>query len=197
MATVRISGTREGNVDVPLLSRWLPLFLFGVSPMLCASAEPPTNRADLLKAAYLVNFARFVEWPASTPPDVLRVCFSGAHGVREALLTTLDSTRVGMRRLTVRVLATGETTQGCDVLYVDEVNIGTPRTPTPGTDSAPSGMLTIGERADFVRHGGTIGLFTVDNHLRFCINVENARRAGLKLSGALLQLASSVERDAS
>jgi hypothetical protein len=85
----------------------------------------------------------------------------------------------------------------CDVLYADATSIANPRVPARGAESAPSGMLSIGEHADFVRHGGTIGLFTVDNRLRFCVNVENARRAGLKLSGALLQLASHIERDAS
>ena len=165
--------------------------------MLCVSAQPPSNRADLLKAAYLVNFVRFIDWPASTPADVLRVCFSGAPGVREALMAGLDRTRVGARRLTVRVLESGASAHGCDVLYADATNIASPRVPSSSAESAPSGMLSIGEHADFVRHGGTIGLFTEDNHLRFSVNVENARRAGLRVSGALLQLASSIERDAS
>jgi hypothetical protein len=165
--------------------------------MLCTSAELPGNRADLLKAAYLVNFARFVGWPASTQPDVIRVCFSGASGVRDALLADLDKTRIGTRRLTVRVLESGASAHGCDVLYADAANIARTHVPTPGAASAPSGMLSIGEQADFVRHGGIIGIFIVDNHLRFCINVENARRAGLQVSAALLQLASSIERDAS
>jgi hypothetical protein len=150
-----------------------------------------------LKAAYLVNFARFVDWPASTPPDVLRVCFSGAPGVREALMAGLDRTKVGMRRLTVRALESGANAEACDVVYADPANMVNARVPTPSTESAPSGILSIGEKADFVRRGGTIGLFAVNNHLRFSVNVENARRAGLKVGAALLQLASSIERDAS
>jgi len=63
--TARVLRYAEGFLEVPLLSRWLPLLLLGVSPMLCASAEPHSSRADLLKAAYLVNFAKFVDWPAS------------------------------------------------------------------------------------------------------------------------------------
>ena len=195
--TARVLRYAEGSVEVPLLCRWLALLLLGVSPMPCMSAEPPSNRADLLKAAYLVNFARFIDWPASTPADILRVCFSGAPGVREALMAGLDRTRVGMRHLTVRALESGASAHGCDVLYADAANMASPRVPSPSMEGAPSGMLSIGEHADFVRHGGTIGLFTVDNHLRFSVNVENARRAGLRVSAALLQLASSIETHAS
>lgn len=154
------------------------------------AAEP--QRLDLLKAGYLVNFAKFVEWPASAvPSDVLTVCFRGGSGVRAGLAQDLEHKRVGTRQVALRELTDADSSDGCNVLYIE----GSGGSLVSGAHAA--GILTIGEGQDFVKRGGIIGLFTEANRLRFSVNVENARRAGLKLSAALLQLASSVEQGAS
>ena len=53
--------------------------------------------------------------------------------------------------------------------------------------------LTVSDAADFTARGGVIRLFTEKNRLRFVINLDNAHRAGLRISSNLLRLASSVE----
>ena len=127
----------------------------------------------------------------------MTLCFVGGAGVRTALSRDLADKRIGNRRLALRELKTGDAPSGCDVLYV-EASMGTLRSLSanwPDWQSRP--ILTIGDEKDFARHGGVIGLFTEQNRLRFSVNIENARRAGLKISSALLQLALSVEKDAS
>lgn len=180
------------------LCRWLAAALLGLTGSAALSADADSSqRANLLRVGYLVNFVKFVEWPGSTSPDLLTVCFLGGAGIRDALAVDVANKRAGMRRLTTRELKSGESAQNCDVLYLDGVS-GTLRSVFLGDSEVLSwGILTIGDEPDFVRHGGVIGLFTVDNRLRFSVNVENARRAGLKISSALLQLASSVDNDAS
>ena len=54
-------------------------------------------------------------------------------------------------------------------------------------------MLTVSDGNGFAHSGGTIELFTQQNRLRFIINLENARHAGLRISSNLLQLAASIE----
>lgn len=188
----------EDASDVRALRGWIIAFLLGVAggPALPENAGD-ADRADLLKAGYLLNFVKFVEWPASAPADVLRLCFMGGARVRDALVANLNDKRAGSRRLAARELKSGQSVQECDVLYLDG-NGGTLESAATQSSAVSSwGILTVGETADFVQHGGVIGLFAVGNRLRFSVNVENARRAGLKISSALLQLASSVEKDAS
>jgi hypothetical protein len=60
-------------------------------------------------------------------------------------------------------------------------------------DTSNSAVLAVGEEHDFIRKGGIIELFTENNRLRFNINLDNARRVGLKISSSLLQLATRVE----
>jgi hypothetical protein len=191
-------GDPAVDVVTHRLSTWLIAFALGAVAACAVSAESPApQRLDRLKAGYLVNFVKFVEWPATAAADELTLCFIGAAGVRNALPADLSDRLIGGRRLTVRELNAGEPPAGCGVLYVDRTAstsyASALQTPTlPG-----AGVLTVSDDSDFIRQGGVIALFTEDNRLRFSINVQNAQRAGLRVSSALLQLASSVDREAS
>lgn len=165
----------------------------GVVP--AQSAAPA--REDQLKAGYLGNFIKFVEWPPSASVETLTVCFVGASSVREAFGADLASKSIGSRRLVSRGLQPGDTPAGCDVVYLDGATMSFPRISAQWSDDQLWAVLTVSDEPDFPQHGGVIGLFTRDNRLRFNVNMGNARRAGLKLSAALLQLATSVEKDAS
>lgn len=76
------------------------------------------------------------------------------------------------------------------MLYVGSVET---EASLPLTDEKIVAVLTVSETHDFIHRGGIIELFPEGNRLRFKISVQNARRAGLKISSSLLQLASSVE----
>jgi hypothetical protein len=145
-----------------------------------------------VKATYLFNFVKFVEWPADAPTDAIEFCFAGARGVHDAVAAAANK-QIGSRRVVVRSLAAGEAPTRCAVVYLDASESGRQRVLL---DAAGSTSLTIGDSPDFTRAGGVIRLFTRDNRLRFVVNVENARRAGLRVSSNLLKLASSVESEA-
>src|SRR5262249_36970824 len=76
-------------------------------------------RADELRAAYLFNFAKLVEWPASSPSDTLTICFVGASGVHDAFKRAAGDKQVGAKRIVVRPMVGSEPRSGCDVLYLD------------------------------------------------------------------------------
>lgn len=149
-------------------------------------------RADELKAAYLFNFAKLVEWPASSSMDTLTICFVGASGVHDAFKRAAGEKQVGARRVVVRLITAAESRAGCDVLYLDAALTGSqlPENVTPGA-------LTVSDGADFAAHGGMIELFAEGNRLRFNINLPSAQRAGLRISSNLLQLAAHIEKGGS
>jgi hypothetical protein len=178
----------------------LPMILVAMmvaSPLaVTAEAAAIPRRADLLKAGYLLNFVKFTEWPPSVSQNTLLICVMGASGLHAALTHDAGERHVGARKIELREVTQPSAIEGCSVLYVDaNLPAGEATSVSAAARSAP--MLTVSDRKDFVRQGGVIGVFTEDNRLRFNVNVENAKRAGLRISSALLELASGVERDAS
>jgi hypothetical protein len=120
----------------------------------------------------------------------------GAPGLQTALASDSGERQVGTRKVALREVKSQSAIEGCAVLFVDAaVPASEASQVSAAAKAAP--VLTISDRKEFIREGGVIGVFTEDNRLRFNVNVENARRAGLRISSALLELASGVERDAS
>ncbi|MFL6549726.1 MAG: YfiR family protein [Povalibacter sp.] len=161
----------------------------GFTSVCCADDGASQGEAQL-KAAYVFNFVKFVDWEGHAWADVLAICFEGADDVREALALAVADKSVGTRKILVRA-ATGPVDKDrCNVVYVDSARVASARW------SASSSALTIGDTEDFTRTGGIIRLYTDSNRLRFIVNVGNARRAGLQISSNLLKLATHVEQEA-
>jgi hypothetical protein len=182
------SGVRRCALAVSLLV--LGLGTLGHS-LPSGADEADVRRETQLKSGYLLNFVNFVEWPPTTPDAPLTLCFLGGAGMRETLENGIENKRVGSRPLALRQIQDPGKTQGCNVLYVEEkwaLTLATSREPPPP-------MLTVSDAKGFARNGGIIELFTNENHLKFIINDDNARRAGLRISSRLLQLAATVERE--
>jgi hypothetical protein len=151
-----------------------------------------TQREDALKAGYLFNFIKFVEWPAPGGTDPFTVCFLGSEGVLGQLATAVSTKRIGDRPIAARMLSVGEPFAGCQVLYIDGTQLGYSASALSARTPA---LLTVSDGTNFLREGGIIELFAEGNRLRFRISLDNARRANLRISSSLLQLASSVEKE--
>jgi hypothetical protein len=165
--------------------------MVGGSTGAALAEESTAQRANQLKAGYVLNFAKFVQWPDPVPANLLTVCVVGAQGVFDALASGIENKVVVGRHLAVRKLSESETLAGCDVLYLDAATMPG-GAHAPDTGEAP--ILTVSDAKAFARSGGMIELFTDANHLRFNINVESAQKAGLHISSSLLQLAAAVEQ---
>lgn len=157
------------------------------------AASEATSREAQLKAAYIYNFLKFVEWPNARPTQPLAVCFLGASDVLDAFAVATADKSVGARSLEARSVSARKVDASgrCDVLYVDSSERY-----DPGFAIGDS-TLTIGDADDFTRAGGIIRLYMESNRLRFTINVEHAKRARLQISSNLLKLATHVEQGAS
>lgn len=161
------------------------------SPSFAGDASLP--RTEQLKAAYLFNFVKFVEWPVSAADDSIEICFVGAAGVQRSLQTSVNDKRIGARRVVVRTLNSGDAAGQCAVIYFES---DASRDNQPLLQTVRTTALTVSDAQNFTRSGGVIQLFTEENRLRFVVNIDNARRAGLRISSNLLKLASSVEQEA-
>jgi len=155
-----------------------------------AADNQPENREQQLRAGYIFHLAAFVTWPSLAAADPLNVCFIGGADIRGALDAMSNGKPIGSHRVAARAVANVGALDGCQVLYLDSAAHAMNNLVS---EMGRSAMLTISDQADFVHHGGIVELFTEDNRLRFNINLDNARNAGLKVSSNLLQLASHVE----
>jgi hypothetical protein len=154
-----------------------------------ATAEGPT-REYLVKAAFVFNFAQFVEWPAaafadSTSPVVIGIV--GDDPFQGALEKTVAGKTVGGRPLSIRHLKAGDDLRSCHVLFVAPSENG--RTAEILRRVEGVSVLTIGETDQFPWSGGVIRFFLEDNRVHFEINQDAAESSKLKVSSKLMKLA--------
>jgi hypothetical protein len=160
--------------------------------VLCAGAAVASAQEVPLeyrvKAAYLFNFTKFVEWPpAAVPVETFNICIAGRNPFGTALSATLVGENVRGLPLTNRIVDPSAVAS-CHVLFV-------PRTVTAAPylrAAAMAPVLTVGESPAFLEQGGAINFVLEDGRVRFEINQGAAERAGLRISSRLLQLGRSM-----
>lgn len=146
-----------------------------------------------VKAAYLYNFAKFVEWPpeAFASEDApLLICIAGANPFGDAL-AALSGKTVASHPVDVRHLPAMTGLDKCHIVFVGRAEQGRFKTVLAKLARLP--ILTVSDIGDFARAGGMIGLIEADQRIRFDINLTASRQAGLKVSSQLLKLATIVE----
>jgi len=144
-----------------------------------------------LKAAFLLNFARFVEWSGLPAADEasLALCILGRDPFGAAL-DLVEGKPVRSRRLVVKRIKAVADAPGCQVLFVSASERARLPEILAALGSAP--VLTVSDQEDFVHAGGMIGFLTLDDRIRFDVNLAAAQRASLQLSSQLLKLARST-----
>lgn len=144
-----------------------------------------------LKAAFIYQIAKFIEWPSSGAP--LRLCVLGGNPFGAAL-ETIRGKPVSERKMEMSLLDMDADTRECNMLFIAapaERNIE-----RIAAISRGSGVLTIGDTEGFAQRGAIVNFFVESGKVRFEINLQASRRAGLKISSQLLKLARIIQEDA-
>ena len=143
-----------------------------------------------VKAAFLFNFAKFVEWPADALPNEHSPIVIGILG-EDPFGHILDETVLGKNinghELQIERAKSVQELKGCQIIFVsssERKHFSEILKNLQGTD-----VLTVGETEGFAPGGGIIQLTLRDNRVRLTVNVEAAGRARLKISSRLLALA--------
>ena len=168
------------------VSVWVPLF---VTNRIAAQ----TGLEYEVKAAFLLNFTRFTEWPASAfadPASPIAICILGHDPFGRALDDIIQGEQVNGRKLLVRRMNQVPPPQACQAIFIGNGERDVPRI----LNGLDGGTLTVSEGEDFIREGGMIAFIIDNRRVRFDINQTAAEKAGLKLSSRLLSVARSVKR---
>ena len=165
------------------------LCLLGVT----ALAQTRSADEDQVKAAFLLNFGRFVEWPATAFADQtepFRICISGSTDVANALGVLTIGQKLQGRGIAVHLIDHHQPLKQCHMLFIGNVTIRERKAllaEVKGTST-----FTVADEKGFVDNGGMLGLVNADNRISFEINQQLAEDAGLKISSRLLSLAKVV-----
>lgn len=143
-----------------------------------------------VKAAFLYNFAKFVEWPAEafsseTAPIQLAVFGDEEFGTK--LRSLLNDKKAHGRSFEVKTISTPQEAKNFQIVFV--ASSETRRAPQVLEATRKSPVLTIGESEQFLDSGGMINFVFEDAQLRFEVNPESAQKAKLEISSKLLRLA--------
>lgn len=169
-----------------LLRRVLTLVLLVAAPAGAQELEYP------LKAAFLYNFVKFVEWPADAfagERSPLTICVYGTDPFGDTLDNVVRGETVGERGLIVQRPESLDDLRDCRVLFVSRSE--RPRFPEVLSRIQGEPVLTVGDTDGFLKAGGVINFVLEENKVRFLINPEAAGRSRLKISSKLLRLAKS------
>ena len=147
-----------------------------------AASDP----ADELKAAIILSFLRYTEWPSSVATDnALTVGVLGPPSLIEGLRRVLDGKAVDNRLVKVLEIQAEWDTRCCRAVYLAT---GKPDEIKQALGPAAGGhVLTIGESKRFLELGGAVNLRVVDGRMSFEVSLEALERSGVSISSTLLR----------
>jgi len=160
----------------------------------CATGTFGQDITELsLKAAFVLNFAKFTQWPERALPQAapLVACVLGDTVFSDVLEGYVKGHPVDGHQIVVSRLAADGKPQSCNLLYISGITAKQAEIVVAGLNAAS--VLTVSDVDPFARSGGMVQLYVEDGKMRFRINLENTTRSGLQLSSKLLALATLVK----
>ncbi len=158
-------------------------------------SESEINREYRIKAAYLYQFGRYVEWPSKTFPSPETPFVIGILD-QDPIAADLDQIaqikKIQDRPIQIRRFSSASDIRACNILYFSSA-----LEPEAQAEVirrvAGKGILLVGDTERFLNRGGVMQFILEDNKIRVMISRKAAEREGLKISSKLLQVARVVD----
>jgi hypothetical protein len=179
-----------------LAIRWLiaslatALLLPGGFPASAQIARPTDYQ---VKAAYLYNFGRFIQWPTTSDASKsgsFQVCIFGRDPFGSTLDHVLAGESISGKPVIARRLSNIQESSGCRILFLSADEESEMNQVLQGLDN--EAVLTVSDIPRFSQRGGMIQFVLEGNRVRFEVNLAAAQHAGLTLSSELLKVAAAV-----
>jgi hypothetical protein len=177
------------------LSRTVPALMLMLALLVSVTnmSAQPSDDENAVKAAFVYNFVKFVEWPAKAfehPDSPIILTIVGNDPIGQAIERTVQGKTVDGRTFVVKHLKWDQNLRASHVLFIcasEKDHLSQLAGVVKGTS-----ILTVGETPGFAGRHGIIGFFLDHGRVRFEINEEAAKRAQLSISSRLLSLAKLV-----
>jgi hypothetical protein len=149
-----------------------------------------------VKAAYLYNFGRFVDWPAkdtTAQTGSFTICVLGKDPFGPALDAILAGETIGNQRVAARRISSPQMSTECQILFISSSEAHRLNKIIEELDK--SAVLTVSDIPQFSQRRGMIQFVSEENRIRFEVNLAATERAGLTLSSDLLKVATVVRKN--
>lgn len=147
------------------------------------------EKESILKAAFVYNFTKYIEWNTSTSND-FTIGILGNSYIYEPLIEIAATKTVNDKKIIVRRFNSPEEITVCDILFISFDNTYSVSSILSKRDK---GTLTISESPGYAKMGTALNFVIVDDKLKFEANVKSINNEGLKASSQLLKLAIIVD----
>ena len=176
----------------PLNIRFLPKFILkaflALSFLIFASHAEASLKEYQLKAAFIYNFAKFIDWPEYNSKE-FRICVLGS----DPFGSTLNPARtkdIDGKKIVIERKPGVDFISSCQILFVGNSEAGNLTKILEKLGSNP--VLTVSDISGFSRKGGVVEFTENEGKIRFKINSKLASQKNLKISAKLLELAEEV-----
>ncbi len=180
------------------MNKILPIIALLTCLFLQVGYATPTNaqtiedeRVYKLKAAFILNFARFTAWPEATlaQNEEFSLCIFGENPFGDAF-AGVENKQIASKP--IKVMQTDDPNKAlqCNLVFISESERDRLEEILANLSGQP--LLLVSDIDDFAELGGTIELSTIDQRLGFIINNSKAKEVELKINSSLLDLASDV-----
>jgi len=186
-----------------ILIAMLGMTLNGTPLAYAQTGDAPDSSEYLIKAGFIYNFAKFVEWPSAAfaqPDSPIVIGVLGTDPFGSVLDRLVQDKKIGQRGFVVRRYKWGKDLKDlkdlrdCKILFVSASEKAHADEIIQLVKWLP--ILTVGETPGFAEHGGVIRFTVEDNRVRFEVNVDAAHQADLNISSRLLTLAKIIPQTA-
>jgi hypothetical protein len=198
LRAARASIERRGRHAVACALTLLAIAVLEAS-VPCAHAQSPDrggiSREYKIKAAFLYNFGRYVQWPKEAFQDPKASFVIGVVGpspLTPDLRRIAEAKKIQERQLKIRQVSDLEQMDGCHILFFPATLAAESRTKALRHCSG-SPILLVGETTAFLKEGGMVSLVIEENRVRVYIALKAAQREKLVVSSKLLQVSRVVD----
>jgi len=169
----------------------LGILVLVVAALLGCAAISAADSASVvearIKAAFIYNFARFIEWPPGSAQGPLRIGIQGRGDLVSPLEVVIRGKTANGRSIEMVRVSTASEAEHCEILLIERSEAGGVREIAQTLAGKP--VLTVCDGDNCLRDGAMIAFRVVDDSVRFQINQEAAEHSGLKISSQLLKVA--------
>ncbi|HEX2966170.1 MAG TPA: YfiR family protein [Syntrophorhabdaceae bacterium] len=169
----------------------IAMLFFSTGPSFSQAGEPTFSEYEI-KAGFIYNFPKFMEWPIDSIRDEKRpltLCISGMDPFGSSL-SAISSKTAQNRKLEIKELGKSRDFKTCNIVFISSSEKESLPQLIDTLKNSP--IVTIGDNTGFAQGGVMINLVMDDDRVKFEINTESARRARIVISSKLLKLAKTI-----
>lgn len=168
-----------------LIAVWF-FFSFQDSPKM-----KDTDTSAIVKAAYIYNFAKLIDWPSANKEGNFIFGVYGTTNVYKELINKYSTKRIGTQDIEIKKLSESPEVGSVHVLFVAQSNIKDLKVILDNLQYEP--VLVITESDGAINTGSIINFLVIDNSLKFELNVSEAKNRQLIVGSRLKDLAYKID----